>query len=73
MCPFVTVANDTEVIQGLQKGSITDVSFTYANPRFTTTPSPISPKHRTSLCDKPRIKLFAAGIHQTPSTSVETI
>lgn len=49
------------------------VSFIYANPRFTTTQSPISPKHRTSLFDKPRTKLFAARIHQILSTNLETI
>lgn len=48
-------------------------SFTFTGPRFTINQPPGSPRHRTSLFDKPKIKLFAARIYWISSTNLEAI
>lgn len=48
-------------------------SFTFTGPRFTINQPPGSPRHRTSLFDKPKIELFAARIYWISSTNLEAI
>lgn len=49
------------------------MSFTFTSSRFTIIQVPGSPKHKTDQFGKPRLKLFAARIHQTLSISSEAI